>query len=374
MKQEYGQEVESGARERDVRGERLEIEDGNFHVREDQSRTSGFGTRSGPLPTTKPLLSTLMPAASGSGWTCTYSIQHDRESSRATLGIIAWRELGVNQTTTSRVCVSVELPSLAWELFFWATCGDQVRVDVVPSMLTSKDTQVIDLLLPEHLIGDKLSHSLPIKGQCTVHLVKPVPLSTVYLSIDTRDAYQDACKTNSSLLQWLRHDTPLIRQGNSYTSDCMSVVGIQNQRHTFHVSTTEPVMQGYVTTSTKIVLTLPSTTNCCPSGEVPGENREASLEPDELRIDENFLANSVFSSLTPALSRVNTPNCFVQDANDPKLSNTPRGLLSADIPYIAIVLRQPLPHSGDYHVYLGMGMLSKVGVLDGDWVRLVRPT
>jgi hypothetical protein len=229
--------------------------------------------------------------------------------------------------------------------------------------------QVRTVAIPRHIyIGASPNAS---NQTCTVVVVEPVTLREIFVSALTDEGYEAARHSDSALLQWFSHNKRIIQQGLTYKidNDPHSSSLSTLRQHMFHILATDPLPQGVASVDvTQIVLTRSRS-----SGQHSPQihhitSKDDNEESDSIEINETFLAGSVLSSLTPATSRVASPSSLVNDHRTPEQS-TSAHQISSEVLFKATSLERPISKLDDYTIYVKIGDLGRIGVLNGDWVR-----
>jgi len=195
-------------------------------------------------------------------------------------------------------------------------------------------------------------------------VTEPIPLSHIFVSALSQDAYDQATNHPSFLTRLLCDDKPILRQGIVYTSNVDMTVnghdlGSSSKILKYRLDMTEPVLQGYAEEKTNIVISYSHVSEVRLSN---ADNLELSSDEDEgVEIDEAFLASSVvhtsFNPVSPANSQVNGGGILNPETN------------SSDVVFRSEALSNPQSSSQDSHtLYLRTVDLGRLGLLNGDWV------
>ena len=136
---------------------------------------------------------------------------------------------------------------------------------------------------------------------------------------------------------------------------------------------TEPTKHGLVQSGTTAVL-LFSATSEDPRHlpEIEDEWTEPELD-DSLEIDERFLGNSVLLSI-PSHETTPNGNSVLNGNAHPRLNGEVARRLQSSQEWVTDVeaLSEPFSAHDDETIYLQTRDLSRIGVLNGDWVRFSR--
>jgi peroxin-6 len=210
----------------------------------------------------------------------------------------------------------------------------------------------------------------PKKKPLRISLSEPICLTQVIVSALSQEAY-DAGSEPSGFDSWFSDEKLVIRQGVTYPIPIRkpTMNGIlphdiphEQEFHRYMVQMTEPALQGCVERgTTQILLLLSSEPPSEVNGLVSHENSHVGdpLE-EELEIDETFLANSV---LTPSVVEAQgSSSTELPDGNG--ISNG--GSLSIEPLEGVIDVTED-----DWTTYIRTADLSRVGLLDGDWVHIL---
>lgn len=205
------------------------------------------------------------------------------------------------------------------------------------------------------------------KNTVVVNPVQPIVLTQVVLTALSDEAYQAAQGPNSILENWISVHHPIFRQREicTITSRSLPLNGSgsseSGRSYQFRLNMLEPVQQGCPQIGyTRFILLLSDVGNDLDAYH----ERESEIEDDSdsdrdgIEIDEDFLANSVLSSIhEPPSSAVQTSASLV----DGKPHESQNSLRPEPLP-------KPCSVQDDYTLYLRTTDLGKIGLLNGDWV------
>lgn len=190
------------------------------------------------------------------------------------------------------------------------------------------------------------------------------------------ESYSAAKAHSSALEDWLCCDQRILRQDSVYTIDPLSL-SQEDTRDTgspsrleYRLIMSEPVLQGYAQKGqTSFVLLPPTEVKPGVNGDVATgssftEELNSDFGDDDLEIDEGFLANSLGRHLGTNSHATNGHSGLTNGAIS--TDNTASTLHQA---FIASPLPGDIhPDLDDHTVYIRTADLTKVGILDGDWV------
>ena len=184
----------------------------------------------------------------------------------------------------------------------------------------------------------------------------------------SQDAYDAASSHSSKFEEWLAKANTFVVQGSSIYVPVNSLVEDASGIAAFQVVETEPVTHGLVRQGfTRLLLFSASSEDPSHLPEIDDECIEAEAD-DSLEIDERFLGNSVLFPIPPQLTSTNgTPSL---DGGTP-LSNGKAHLrmqISQEWMTDVNPLQAPFSADDDEAIYVQTKDLSRIGVLNGDWV------
>jgi hypothetical protein len=293
---------------------------------------------------------------------------------------------GHTSTLPARIAVSISLPHVSRlgnfnSVIQWATLGEEVRYSCIiwqTSLLTVY--QAVDSIVPKPWLSQR-PDIFGIAGQqrcINLTAVQPVLLRTLFISALSTRAYE-AAQSDLTLLESLfSENMPIVHQGDIYHTSHGSQ-GDAVLRYL--VLMAEPVMQGYARAGeTQFILV--SNPQDGSGQAVPTIDDRPSRLPDlpddsseDLSIDERFLASSVLMSsiMSASLAPING----VEAMHVPGQANGLHASPATERPsalqvqsFATDALDAPLLLvEEDLTVHLGIAALTKVGILDGDWVR-----
>jgi peroxin-6 len=189
-------------------------------------------------------------------------------------------------------------------------------------------------------------------------VVQLVPLQEVFVQALSSIAYSRAKADVSSFESWLCRGQRILRQDSVYDWDTLD--GLDPGALTYKLIMAEPVLQGYAQKSQTLFTLLPPSEG---SQVVNGNQVLLSSVLDDIQIDddeesleigENFLASSLISQ----------PSSYPQHSPPIRMSHLAHEFTASPLP-------KPTSLDVDEHtMYVRTVDLSKVGVLDGDWVSI----
>ena len=185
-------------------------------------------------------------------------------------------------------------------------------------------------------------------------VVQLIPLQEIFVQALSSTAYSRAKTNVSSFEDWLCHGQRILRQDSIYVWDTRD--GLDPGSLTYKLIMTEPVLQGYAQKAQTLFTLLPPTEG---SHTINGNQMLSSssvLDDDDdesLEIGESFLASSLISQ----------PASYPQqhDSSTIRISHLAHEFVANPLP-------GPSLNLDEYTMYVRTVDLSKVGVLDGDWV------
>jgi peroxin-6 len=194
----------------------------------------------------------------------------------------------------------------------------------------------------------------------TVTATEPINLTNVVLAALSEEAFLAADSPDSFLERWLVFDRPVFRQGDVHVLKPGTSGG---PAYHYRIEMMEPVQQGCVDFGkTRLVLTLADDENqnievshSLGSSLGPGTESDA----DGIEIDEGFFASSVLSSQTNRHQG--------QEVNG--IGKIDDSSTFSGVRFNALSLPYQISDQDDNTLYLRTSDLSRVGVLNGDWVQ-----
>ena len=205
--------------------------------------------------------------------------------------------------------------------------------------------------------------------------VQPILLTEIIVTALSRDAYHVARGRDSPLENWFSDDHPILRHGSIHTfsSNLLPLNGHDSARCKllqYRLDMLDPVLQGYAQKGgTRFVVTLgefDTDGDAFESG--PDAEEDSESDKDGIEIDEGFLANSIqpsiFSSPTPAAPVLydNGSTNIAASPTESSIPSLPSGFRTEPLSELVS------PLWDDCTLYLRTADLSRVGVLNGDWV------
>lgn len=261
----------------------------------------------------------------------------------ALLGTKLWRTL----RTKNEIFISISATRKSDKLVCWAVHDEQV---LLPK-------SAFNISLTSQTSGIALPHQWFTKFQglhLTITVVQPVPLTQVFISALSEEAYRIATSYPSLLESWLSEDHKIIRQDSvhSFSSELVRVNGSGTTSPStmlqYRLELLEPVLQG---------LALCGTTRFCvtsaPDALISSPtSTDQTEDATEFEIDEDFLANSVIHpSLRPLAPAVP--------------SNTQA---KSETRFTCQEMNEPVSLLDDEcTLYVRTPDLGRVGILNGDW-------
>jgi len=184
----------------------------------------------------------------------------------------------------------------------------------------------------------------------------------VVLSARTSKGYEFASSNPTLLKTWLFSRKPILRNGFTYYLP--SSPHDSDTRDTFHeysVVFSEPVAQGYAHPSlTEILVSLSHDSQ--PNQPTSGKAQGVHEDEEYIEIDQDFMANSIL----PSIGCVAPLIPCIPTYGSPRLDSVP-----ASRKYILRLIdstRCRVDPPNDHTVLLKPSDLSKVGLINGDWV------
>jgi peroxin-6 len=189
----------------------------------------------------------------------------------------------------------------------------------------------------------------------TLSVVQAIPLQEVFVQALSGSAYSSAKSNVAAFEDWLCHNQKILQQDSVLSMDSPDGSPL-----TYKFIMTEPVLQGYAQKSQTLFTLLPPTEDPPAinghrnqSSSVPGDAL-IEFDDEDLEIGESFLAGS----LAPQ------PTLYPQQNGSPTVSMP---LFAHEL--TARPSSTPIYSELDDHtMYVRTIDLSKIGVLDGDWV------
>lgn len=200
--------------------------------------------------------------------------------------------------------------------------------------------------------------------------VRLVLLRELFVRALSRDAYEFAKSHPHALEGWFCSEDKILCQGSSRSlrSSELQLSSSSDSRESllnYQILMTEPVLQGYASRTETTFVVLPPTERT-PIVTINGTEPSPSYVPvqedsedEDLEIHEDFLSNTLSSHpIDAALHAVSNGSA---DSLSP---HAPGNEFAAE--QLSNIID---PTSDDCTVYIRTADLSKVGILDGDWVR-----
>ena len=170
-------------------------------------------------------------------------------------------------------------------------------------------------------------------------------LTNVVINALSEEAYHTMRTRDALLERWLVPDPPILRQGDIHV---LTAEEVDAPVQRYRIEMIEPVQQGCVDFGkTQLILTFAD--RALPNAEVthctePTLDLSTESDSDGIEIDDRFFASSVLSP-----------------QHD---SSTVQG-----VGFLATPVSSSISDVDDCTLYLRTSELSKIGVLNGDWVR-----
>lgn len=189
----------------------------------------------------------------------------------------------------------------------------------------------------------------------TLSVVQVIPLQEVFVQALSSSAYSSAKSDLAAFEDWLCHGQRILRQDSVLSQD-----GPHGSPLLYKLIMTEPVLQGYAQKSQTLFTLLPPTEDRPAvngrgdqSSSVP-EDAHIEFDDEDLEIGESFLAGSLVPQSTLYPQENGSPTISV-----PLFAHELTARPSSTPIYSAL---------DDQTMYVRTVDLSKIGVLDGDWV------
>lgn len=212
----------------------------------------------------------------------------------------------------------------------------------------------------------------------------PVLLSEIIVTALSEEAYRVACSHGSPLEAWLAEESRILRQGTTITfaSDPIKANGhgssVPHRSYQYRLDMTEPVLQGYAMKgSTRFYITRTEQLGEGVSMKrhiSPDVGEESGSDPDGIEINESFLAGSVLHTRQNATHPAFRESILTPYNDYSRVDGDPEKQAShSDLRLYAMPLSEPISKfHDDYTVYLRTSELSRLGILNGDWVSLMK--
>lgn len=234
-------------------------------------------------------------------------------------------------------------------------------------------------------------------------------LSEIILIAESQSSYEYSQNSHEKLITTLCDGSRLFRQGSTITLPVGGSVPQSNGRdrhilatplpdldvhvYRFRVLMTEPTLQGYSRPDlTRFIVITSAEDPSKPryaNGESPSppDSEETSAPPSEsdvetLEIDENFLASGLIDSIPKGIDMITANGGGSSDVPhegdrmcSPTTPNIHRPTSSSSLVFQAAPLPAPIsyghePLDTERCIFLKSSDLSRVGMFNGDWVRL----
>ena len=232
-----------------------------------------------------------------------------------------------------------------------------------------------------HIFSTGQASSAGVEATHTITAVHPVVLSEIIFSALSDDAYAAASSDPSMLEEWFLDGDVVLREGATYTHS-------RDGPLTYKLIMASPVQQGIAKRgSTKVYVSAHPASG--EDGEVPEvdaipdmvlDEADSGSESDkgDFEIGEDFLAGSVLRSFGHSSSSpsINGHLTNGELASTPEVGSSSHLHLS-DVEWTcrAYPLQTPCSFLEDEcAVYVRTSDLSRIGVLDGDWVGNAAPS
>lgn len=189
-------------------------------------------------------------------------------------------------------------------------------------------------------------------------------LRTVILTALSAEAYQIAGEGDSCIENWLCGDI-ILRQGSIYTFTSNSlpvnghVASARTRLYQYRLDMLEPVLQGYAKRGeTSFVVMLHDGGAYSSGTSEPHVAEDSEDDEDALEIDESFLAGSISTFRYPSSTIPLPPRPSPATING-----------KSEFFFRPVDLSEPIaPLHEDYTLHLRTADLSRIGILNGDWV------
>ncbi|RXW18100.1 hypothetical protein EST38_g7753 [Candolleomyces aberdarensis] len=271
-------------------------------------------------------------------------LAHDHAEESARLGRQLWESLA--QQPSSTACLSIRplttsrqgrLPSL----ISWASLDESLS----PSAIS----------VPRQWLQTHNS-IVTQSSQVLITTVEPRPVTEVILFATSLSAFKVANENDSLIDSWCS-ESRILRVGELIQFNGHPNGITSSEQITFRVDTLEPVLQGYIKKDiTRVVVLLSEETDSDPF-DIDQVDSEDS--PDDVEIDESFLAGSAVASGFPTLSTKSSDG-------DAKSGSCSRFVHQE--PFLCEPLSTSIsPDSDDTTLYLKTSDLGKLGLLNSDW-------
>ncbi|OBZ75775.1 Peroxisomal biogenesis factor 6 [Grifola frondosa] len=288
-----------------------------------------------------------------------------------------WNNLQVPKSAVDRVTISISrsLPysssssSSLNSITCWGILDPNATGLSVPRRWAEEYPNV---LLPSDLGHPSAEHTHSIT------LVQPVALSEVILSALSQEAYAAATSHKSALEDWFLDRQVIFRQGTVYTlpADALDIPGLASSCLRYQLVMAAPVQQGCIQKGfTKVYVSASAQDDAASDSHDSVSSNEASeateSEKGDIEIGEDFLAGSVLRSLGMHGQPPASPNGSVESGG-----SVPEEQLSENLQISLLEwsckahpLSHPVSlHQDDCSVYVHTSDLSRIGVLNGDWL------
>lgn len=199
---------------------------------------------------------------------------------------------------------------------------------------------------------------------------KPIPLTEVFISALSADAYDAAIAGQTHLERWLCDSQRILRQSSIYSCDATELtervngyLSYDEKPLYFQIDMLEPVLQGVCQKGVTAFIISPASDGYGSSLSCPLTN-PVENEWDRINIGEDFLANSL-----------GQPFQYPIDTNGDAFTDTESDI---SVPVhnhtmefeVRPLDRRPPDSLDDRNVYVRTTDLGRIGILNGDWAVL----
>jgi hypothetical protein len=203
------------------------------------------------------------------------------------------------------------------------------------------------------------------ESMCTISIVQPIPLTSIFLLPLSAEAHDIAITCSTTLESWLCYDQRILRQGRVFSFRFSDMVNSgnacrlesDNSSLCYELLVTEPVLQGHVQRGLTEIIVLPA--KLVPTNTTTLTITKDVGDDDSLEIDEAFLANAMFSGI---------PSHALSESSGVATS---LGTIPTTTFVVEPVSRHIDPVIDNYTAFIRTSDLLKVGLRDGDWVRVM---
>lgn len=196
-----------------------------------------------------------------------------------------------------------------------------------------------------------------------MQLVTPTVLTSIIVTALSEDAYTQACDDSSALEDILYKPGSILRQGEVLSLPSLQATTSYNANPLqYRLEMIEPVLQGFAKRDETKIILLSSADNIPVMDNA--EEEDVFEEQEYFEIDEDFLGSSVLSVSGPSALDKNQ-DTFSNQSNHSH-DNSSSGFSSKPLNYASGL------HEDDCTLFLRAPDLGKLGILSGDWVRVVK--